>query len=488
MGCSYCTNRKALAGFNDLAFYSPRIAKYVDGWSAESIVFGSPKEMKWKCELDHKWVARVDWMVNLEEKTNPCPYCGKRKLLKDVNDLATTHPELAAESYLWDPTEVMGNSSTFYDWKCPEGHIYSARVIKRVSRGDNCSVCSGHRRSPLHNSLLALKPDIAAEAHRWDPSLISIHTNEIKEWKCGKEGHIYHSGVASRVRSTSPISCPVCRGTQLFTTYNDLATLRPDIAKEAVGWDAKEVTVKDTVKRLWQCELNHQWKATPNARAQHDTGCPYCAGKKVWAGYNDLKTLFPNLVEEVYGWDPATIRPGTHQRLSWKCVICEHIWKATPNSRTTNGQGCPECSISGFSSVKPGVLYLNAIFMDSDISEPVAWKIGITNKDPQKRAYEQSRKLADGYSLRPSPGVLECRTPGEGSRDQDTPLVAPRLRIASVLQQIRYARWVLRDSLCRCRFFYGAERNNGQCSQQQLTEGGEVTSNVTSPPFKLARL
>ena len=61
---------------------------------------------------------------------------------------------------------------------------------------------------------------------------------------------------------------------------DDLATLYPDIAAEADGWDPTEFK-KGSNKRLpWKCKkCGHEWEAMPNARTRPNaTGCPKCAG------------------------------------------------------------------------------------------------------------------------------------------------------------------------------------------------------------------
>ena len=61
---------------------------------------------------------------------------------------------------------------------------------------------------------------------------------------------------------------------------DDLATLYPDIAAEADGWDPTEFK-KGSNKRLpWKCKTcGYEWKVSPNNRTGNGTGCPKCAGK-----------------------------------------------------------------------------------------------------------------------------------------------------------------------------------------------------------------
>ena len=47
----------------------------------------------------------------------------------------------------------------------------------------------------------------------------------------------------------------------------------------------------------WIGKCGHTWITSPKARA-HGEGCPYCAGKKILTGFNDLKSQYPELAEE----------------------------------------------------------------------------------------------------------------------------------------------------------------------------------------------
>ena len=135
---------------------------------------------------------------------------------------------------------------------------------------------------------------------------------------------------------------------------NDIATLFPEIAKEADGWDPSKVTPGSDKKRAWKCTLGHTWEARPYARCGNGSGCPYCANQRVWPGFNDLKTKFPEVAKQAYGWDPETVIPGSNTKKSWQCSL-GHIWEASVNQRT-KGRGCIYCAsqkvLAGFNDLK----------------------------------------------------------------------------------------------------------------------------------------
>jgi hypothetical protein len=132
---------------------------------------------------------------------------------------------------------------------------------------------------------------------------------------------------------------------KLIPGVNDLATLFPEIAAQADGWDPADFTVKSTYKKRWRCALDHYWDApignrTPPVMA----GCPYCSGNKAWPGFNDLLSRYPEVAKQAEGWDPSLITPKCNKKLLWKCEQ-GHKWEAVVSGRTPPGNGgCHYCA------------------------------------------------------------------------------------------------------------------------------------------------
>jgi hypothetical protein len=146
---------------------------------------------------------------------------------------------------------------------------------------------------------------------------------------------------------------------KLVPGENDLKTLFPSIADEVDGWDPATVTSKSSKKFPWKCSKGHKWDATI-AHRTNGRGCPYCSNKKVWAGFNDLQTQFPEIAKEADGWDPSTVSYGSAKKVRWKCSSCpDHQWEASVNSRTNRSSGCPYCSGN---SVSKGFNDLQTLF------------------------------------------------------------------------------------------------------------------------------
>jgi len=99
-------------------------------------------------------------------------------------------------------------------------------------------------------------------------------------------------------------------------------------------------------KAWWKCKKGHEWQATINSR-NNGIGCPYCAGKKVLPGYNDLATTNPELALEWHpnrneSLSPTMVTSGSHKKVWWKCNK-GHEWQATIDKRN-RGNRCPVCA------------------------------------------------------------------------------------------------------------------------------------------------
>lgn len=136
-GCPYCSNRKVLKGYNDLATTHPELAKEWDvekneELKATDIVVGSNEMIWWRCgRCNHSWQAAP---AKRHYKTSGCPVCAGRY----QDSLAVTHPKIAA---LWHPTlngdltpnDVTAGSWAEIFWKRPHGKAIKRRVCDVVA-------------------------------------------------------------------------------------------------------------------------------------------------------------------------------------------------------------------------------------------------------------------------------------------------------------------------------------------------------------------
>lgn len=119
---------------------------------------------------------------------------------------------------------------------------------------------------------------------------------------------------------------------------------------EKSNLDPHLLTYKSPKKVHWICSKGHKWMATINHRVAGGTNCPYCANKKVLAGYNDLQSQRPELMAE---WDwkenekknikPTEIVYASAKKVNWICGK-GHKWQTSPYHRAMRGSNCPYCA------------------------------------------------------------------------------------------------------------------------------------------------
>jgi len=219
-----------------------------------------------------------------------CPVCANRRIVPGENDLATTHPELAAQ---WHPTKNAGKTPMEVTsgmrrkvwWQCSRGHEWQATVSSRAD-GAGCPVCANKVIIPGENDMASRYPELAAQWHEslnqpLEPGSVSPYSNRRIWWRC-ELGHVYRAPVSHRTMRKS--GCPYCAGKKVLPGFNDLATLAPETAAEwheslNAPLTPERLTVGSHQKVWWQCKEGHVWKAMVYSRTgAKKCGCPVCAG------------------------------------------------------------------------------------------------------------------------------------------------------------------------------------------------------------------
>ena len=241
-----------------------------------------------------------------------------------------------------NPEIVTSASNRIVWWRCENGHEWKAAVYSRTS-GRGCPFCAGKRILPGFNDLVTIQPALSAQWHPTKnglltPDLIGCGSEKRVWWQCEK-GHEWQAAVYSRVAGRG---CPYCAGKLAVKGVNDLETVEPQLASE---WDADQngdltpssVLPGSDAYVWWRCRMGHTWKASIAHRVK-GSGCPYCDGKKVLPGFNDLATLDPEIASQ---WHPIKngaltaemVTRSSNKKAWWQCEL-GHEWEAVINSRT----------------------------------------------------------------------------------------------------------------------------------------------------------
>ena len=115
--------------------------------------------------------------------------------------------------------------------------------------------------------------------------LISSYVNNRTKVRIhyGKCGHTHPEGEGVTPSNyKGGADCGICNGKIVVKGANDLATKRPDLAKEwhpTKNGDLKptQVTCRSHKKVWWLCpDCSYEWEAVINDRTGRDTNCPKC--------------------------------------------------------------------------------------------------------------------------------------------------------------------------------------------------------------------
>lgn len=224
--CPYCSKRELAVGYNDLATTHPLVIKE---WSALndrescSVMCNSNYRAWWKCP-----VCKGEYQQEVQSKViikKPCPYCTNHKVLKGLNDLATTHPWLINEwstSNDMDFSSLMSNSGYKAWWKCSvcKGE-YQQTVKKKILMKESCPYCQNNEVLKGFNDLETTHKHLMNE---WDylnnilladPTEINEKCSQTVWWICKENSnHRYKLKINERIKyeKRSFISCPICKG------------------------------------------------------------------------------------------------------------------------------------------------------------------------------------------------------------------------------------------------------------------------------------
>ena len=260
---------------------------------------GSTIKALWICPVCHQ-----DSLLPIEKKIkNPqrCSTCNGSKVVPGVNDLCTTHPEIAQEwskKNAQNPSEVKYSAAIYVDWDCPNGHEYNLYLPERTrndrkSRG--CPICTNEEYRERRKNTAGSRSIVSGNG-----------SEEMQRMFVKSMGKIAYPGPKSR------INC------------------------------------------LWKCDNGHEWKCPP----AKFVGCEIChppshnhSGRSSLVKVsNSIITTHPQIKEM---WnddrDPETLTQGSAYKAQWKCPLNPaHEWNAyvysVLRSIDKGHKACPRCS------------------------------------------------------------------------------------------------------------------------------------------------
>ncbi len=382
-----------------------------NGLTPEDVTLNSDKKVWWKCQKGHEWQARITGrnrgsgcpVCNSERHTSFPEYVLVYYLKKYGLEVIHSYREQGYELDIYIPSKKIAIEYDGYFWhkkktkkdleknqKCKNDGIKLFRIregllplndssidyVVQENQKDlsnvlesilseivGTSVVIDIKRDAIaienlreytekENSFLFSNQEIAKE---WNyekngnlkPEHFAANSNKKVWWKCSK-GHEWQAIINNRNKGNG---CPYCTGRCPVKGENDLKTVNPNLTKE---WNYEKngilkpenFTVNSGEKVWWKCSKGHEWQAVIADR-NGGKDCPYCSGRYVVKGENDLQTVNPKLAKEWNnekneGLTPVDVMPNSHKKVWWKCSK-GHEWQATIKDRNC-GKGCPYCS------------------------------------------------------------------------------------------------------------------------------------------------
>jgi hypothetical protein len=196
-----------------------------------------------------------------------------------VNDLKSTHPDIAKEAFGWDPSSVHAGTQKKAMWQCPKGHHYESLIKNRTRTNTGCHFCSNLKLLVGYNDLQTTHPGLAEEADGWNPIDFIAGSHKTVHWKC-KNGHRWKTKLASRTGSDLT-GCPSCATSGFdpnqsaflyFLIHRDWEMLQigitnvPDgrlVKHSKLGWELLELRgpMDGHITRQWETAILQMLKA-----------------------------------------------------------------------------------------------------------------------------------------------------------------------------------------------------------------------------------
>ena len=258
------------------------------------------------------------------------------KLIKGVNDLATLRPDLASE---WHPTKngnltpqdvTCGSDKKVwwllhYDDPNTKKHFnfeWESKICHR-NNGANCPYLNHTKIYNGFNDLATINPQLAKEWHPTKnnglkPTNVFPNSRQKVWWYLPydtEDGrHFDFEWQATIAHRNNGSGCPFLENHQVWRDFNDLATINPQLASE---WHPtkngnlipQDVTSNSNKKVWWYLpydtedgrHFDFEWQAVICNRNRGNS-CPFLNNNKLFKGFNDLKTINPQLASE---WHPT---------------------------------------------------------------------------------------------------------------------------------------------------------------------------------------
>ena len=365
-GCPYCAGTKTIVGENDFATWCRQSGKDflllewrgdVDGIYPHTVSRNSKQTVLWECRIcGNQWAATI-----ASRSTNiMCPKCASRT--------KTSFPEQAILFYISklfpDAVNRYSNSSlgiTELDIFIPSisvGIEYDGKAWHNSDNAMQKELCKYENCKKANIKLIRVREKaLSQENANCDYVVDSPYTTlgaNFKEFDdCIKKVLLLLYPSTSIVVDTEKDRMSILELFYSNLLSGSLLEKFPNISSEWHPFLNGRITpamvpAYSNESFYFLCPKGHEYDAIVSKRTKRNDSCPYCSGRRVLRGHNDLFTTHPDLIKE---WDfeknekisPYEISKGFEGKVWWKCSE-QHSFLTSPNTRTSQGVGCPKCN------------------------------------------------------------------------------------------------------------------------------------------------
>lgn len=369
--CPYCSNRRTLSGYNDLATTHPELLEQWDYQRNEKtpqeITHGSNEIVWWKCSKGHSYQQSIHKKTS---RNSGCPVCSGHLTVSGVNDFAATYPEIARE---WHPTKngdlcpskLAKKSGAKVWWQCKYGHEWQATPHDRATDHTGCPICSQRRLTsfPEQAIFFYIKKRYPDAVNRYKDIFnngmeLDIYIPSIR-LAVEFDGAAWHN--TENAHKNEKLKYDICKENNitLFRVKEQTGKEWKDVA-DAIYYVQKRKTAEElqpTIQAIIDSidQESNMWTRRDPRRIHSSVVVDIVRDANEIREYltpipNSLSDLRPDLVAE---WNTAKngkIRPemfgvNSNDKVWWKCSKCGHEWKTTIIHRGgKRNSGCPECA------------------------------------------------------------------------------------------------------------------------------------------------
>lgn len=317
----------------------------------------SNKRVWWKC---HVCNYSFEDKINNRNKALYCPVCTNRIVVKGLNDLQTTHPDIAVQ---WHPTKngnlkptqfSYGNAKKVW-WICPIGHEYQSTILNRTRKkgnGNCCPICDARRHTSFAEQAVFfyVRKYYPNTINRYKDSFLKDFELDIfipdKKIAIEYDGKAWHKDSLFEREKRKYLLCK----------ENGITLIR---LKETKKKDSDLETCDFVFYTMWEhdilektiCDLL-QFLGINNYDI-HIEKDKFQITKIMDKEYsNSFGKLYPELAKQWHFQKnfPATpymFSCGTHFKAWWICPDCGNEYEAEIASRAS-GTGCRKCAMDRF--------------------------------------------------------------------------------------------------------------------------------------------